>query len=337
MELRIGKAMDIETTKNAVISTLKNGGVVVIRTDTIYGIIALASHKDAVRKVYEAKHRNPLKQCIVLITKSPQNSSYGAFITDFSAKASLPTSVIVPASNEPEWLLLGGDTIAYRVTRDPLLVSIIEAVGPVIAPSANPEGLAPANTIDEARAYFGDSVDYYVDGGEVPEDIAASEILKLNSENIVEVIRSQFTGQAQVAMPVKPHHSAGGLIFKDNKVLLIYSQPPRNSYDFPKGTLDEGESSETAAVREVFEETGYKTRILGFIDSTHYYLQTPKGEWRLKTVDYYLLESIDGIEHEAQREAHETFENVWLSIEDAKRLLTREINKQLFEKALKLR
>ena len=326
-----------QSIKNDVVKTLQVGGVVVIRTDTIYGIIALASNKEAVQKVYQVKHRDPTKQCIVLITKPLKNAQYGTFIEDFSAKATLPTSVIVPASDEADWLLLGGDTIAYRVTRDPLLAAIIDEVGPVIAPSANPEGLEPARTIDQARAFFGDAVDYYVDGGEVPETVAASEILKLNRENIIEIIRSQFTDKSHVGAFVKPHHSAGGLIFKDDKVLLIYSPAPRNSYDFPKGTLNEGEPSEDAAVREVFEETGYKTKVIQFIDSTHYYFQTPEGEWRLKTVDYYLLESIDDIEHDAQRESHETFENIWVPIDDAGRLLTREINKQLYKKALKLR
>jgi L-threonylcarbamoyladenylate synthase len=37
--------------------------------------------------------------------------------------------------------------------------------GPLVEPSANPEGLPPAETVDEARKYFGESADFYVDGG----------------------------------------------------------------------------------------------------------------------------------------------------------------------------
>jgi L-threonylcarbamoyladenylate synthase len=98
--------------------------------------------------------------------------------------------VILPKTNEHDWVLRGGDTVAYRVVRDDFLKRVVQAVGPVIAPSANPEGLPPARTIEEAKAYFGDAVDVYIDGGEVPEDIQASRIIEVAADGTVNVIRS---------------------------------------------------------------------------------------------------------------------------------------------------
>ncbi len=330
--------MSFQTDLDALSTTLLNGGIAVVRTDTIYGIIALASNEQAVEKVFTAKKRDTSKQCIILVDQVDQAAPYAQKINDFSGNATLPTSVVVPVVDEAAWLHRGGSTIAYRVTKDPLLKAVINKVGPVIAPSANPEGLEPATNSAEARAYFGDTVDLYIDGGQVPDDVAASEILKINEDETVEVLRSQFEHEiSNNKLVLKKHHSAGGLIFNNTKVLLIHWDPPRDTYDFPKGHLDEGESSEAAAVREVYEETGYKTKIINHIDTHGFYYQNSKGKWGYKTVDYYLLESVDGIEYPAVREPHETFENVWVSIDDAPNIITRPINVEIFNKALLLR
>lgn len=175
---------------HTITSALERGGIAVVRTDTIYGIIALASNESAVEKVYAAKHRDLSKQCIVLVARPEGAGVHAPEIAQYSAASDLPTSVIVPASTEPTWLLRGGDSIAYRVVRDPFLKEVVAAVGPVIAPSANPEGLPPARTIEEARMYFGDSVDAYIDGGEVPETVQASHIIQLHPDGTVTTVRS---------------------------------------------------------------------------------------------------------------------------------------------------
>lgn len=181
--------MTTEQAFTEITEELKRGGIAVVRTDTIYGIIALAENEAAVEKVYTAKHRNPAKQCIVLIPSATSVLAHAQQIAQYSAPDQPPTSVIVPKSNEPAWLLRGGEAIAYRVVRDALLKQVVEAVGPVIAPSANPEGMEPARTIEEAQAYFGDSVDVYVDGGEVPEDVQASRIIQVGRDGSVTTIR----------------------------------------------------------------------------------------------------------------------------------------------------
>lgn len=174
---------------NNLTEVLANGGIAVVRTDTIYGIIARASKKRAVEKVYTVKNRDPSKQCIILIPGSGSVREHSAIISKYSTPEQPPTSIIVPKTNEDDWLLRGGDTIAYRVVRDDFLKKVVQAVGPVIAPSANPEGMPPARTIEEARAYFGDTVDIYVDGGEVPESTQASRIISVGDDGTVTVVR----------------------------------------------------------------------------------------------------------------------------------------------------
>lgn len=171
-------------------TVLANGGIAVVRTDTIYGIIGRASKRKAVEKIYEVKSRDPSKQCIVLIPGSGTIREHSATIAKFSTPDQSPTSVIVPVIDQHDWLTRGGSTLAYRVVRDEFLKKIVQAVGPVIAPSANPEGLPPARTIEEAKAYFGDAVDIYIDGGEVPEEVQASRIVEVKLDGTVNVVRN---------------------------------------------------------------------------------------------------------------------------------------------------
>jgi 8-oxo-dGTP pyrophosphatase MutT (NUDIX family) len=131
-------------------------------------------------------------------------------------------------------------------------------------------------------------------------------------------------------------HSAGGLLFDKNNVLLIHWDPPRSSYDYPKGTIDPNETPEQACVREVLEETGFNTKIVEFIGQTHYEYDWIDGTHHEKTVDYFLLENTNISELVPKRELHETFQNVWLSVDRAMELLTRDIDKEILTKALAL-
>ena len=132
-------------------------------------------------------------------------------------------------------------------------------------------------------------------------------------------------------------HSAGGLIFKDGQVLLINWEPPRSSYDFPKGTIEPGESPEEACVREVFEETGYRTKVGEYIGQTRYEYDWSDGVHHDKRVDYYLLELTDGIATQPKREPYETFENTWRSVDEALVLLTKDMDKAILQKALAIK
>lgn len=170
-------------------STLRAGGVVVLRTDTIYGIVASADNQQACDKVFELKQRNTDKACIVLIADDRQmwDGVSRAVFADTLPRLddTYPCSVIVPVGGHtPSWIHHGDQTVAFRVPhRAPWLVQVLRESGPIIAPSANPQGEKPAKTIDEAIAYFGDGVDLYVDGGEVPPN-EASHIYKFTGTEL---------------------------------------------------------------------------------------------------------------------------------------------------------
>ena len=156
---------DLDTPQ--LIEMIKTGAVGVIRTDTLYGVVTSATNKESVERVYQVKNRSADKPVLVLIADQSQLfDPIPDELTD--ALADLwpgPNSVAIPSPSAPDWLRHSDLTVAYRIPDDARLQRFLAATGPLIAPSANPEGLTPAKSIGEAQGYFGDTVDFYVDGG----------------------------------------------------------------------------------------------------------------------------------------------------------------------------
>jgi len=126
----------------------------------------------------------------------------------------------------------------------------------------------------------------------------------------------------------QPHdliRAAGGVLFRTSrrgrdKVAVVYREA-RGDWTFPKGKLDEGESFEEAALREVVEETGITAVIRRFVGSTNYTHR--KG--RPKIVAYYLMEAISG-EFAPNEEVDELR---WVTLDEAGELLTWDRDQEL--------
>lgn len=124
----------------------------------------------------------------------------------------------------------------------------------------------------------------------------------------------------QLRNEVTRKHSAGGVVLHEGKVLTI-SWTDQDYVCFPKGGIDSGETSEQAAVREVWEETGYRVQIVAPIRSWSYDYEDAGLRYQ-KKVDYYTMHLINDAPPTPHREPGENFENLWLSVEEAMRRLT---------------
>jgi L-threonylcarbamoyladenylate synthase len=150
---------------------LLRGGVVVMPTDTIYGIVGQALNKKTVERLYVVRHRNPAKPFIVLISSLLDLKKFGVSLS--SSQKSFcekvwpgKVSIILPCRGKSfSYLHRGTNSLAFRMPKPAWLRSLIRKTGPLVAPSANPEGLKPAQTVGEARNYFDGTVDMYVSGG----------------------------------------------------------------------------------------------------------------------------------------------------------------------------
>ena len=176
------------------IQTLSAGGVVVMPTDTVYGMVAKAENPTAVNRIYTIRKRNTDKPCIILVSKISDMEKFGIKLTNTQREALSklwpgPVSIGFPCEgNDFAYLHRGTNSLAFRLPSSMELQLLLSATGPLIAPSANPEGLPVAGNINIAREYFGDLVDMYVDGGEVTA--TASKIIRLDEDGNMEVIRA---------------------------------------------------------------------------------------------------------------------------------------------------
>ena len=94
-------------------------------------------------------------------------------------------------------------------------------------------------------------------------------------------------------MKTEHHRSAGGLIVYNARLLLIATQKGKR-WQLPKGHIEEGETPEQAAIREVQEETGVTGRIVAPLPGVEYWF-IEKGPRRIhKKVDYFLLDYVSG-------------------------------------------
>jgi 8-oxo-dGTP diphosphatase len=108
--------------------------------------------------------------------------------------------------------------------------------------------------------------------------------------------------------------AAGGVVVRDGRVLVVH-RPRYDDWSLPKGKLEDGESWEEAALREVQEETGVGGRLVRELDDDHYIDR--KG--RPKRVRWWLMEAVAIDGHEPDREVDEVR---WVPLEQAGRLLS---------------
>jgi tRNA threonylcarbamoyl adenosine modification protein (Sua5/YciO/YrdC/YwlC family) len=167
----------------------KPGTIGVIPTDTVYGLAAKARDQEAVKRLYGLKDRDS-KPGTVIASNIEQLVELGLkrrYLKAVSDYWPAPLSVIIPCGNELSYLHLGKYGLAVRLPDDKDLIVLLDKVGPLLTSSANISGQEPANTVEEARNYFKDKVDFYIDGGDL-SGRQPSTIVRV-VDDAVEVIR----------------------------------------------------------------------------------------------------------------------------------------------------
>lgn len=155
-------------------TVLKNDGVVILPTDTIYGVASSAFSKKAILRMYEIKGRNKKKPFIVLISDLKDLEKFWIDYSLIKTNKIIQklfksrVSILFSCSDKNfSYLHRGTKKIAFRLItkKNKNLFNLLKKVGPIATSSANPEGLKPAETISEAKKYFGDKIDLYISTG----------------------------------------------------------------------------------------------------------------------------------------------------------------------------
>jgi L-threonylcarbamoyladenylate synthase len=172
------------------IELLKKGGVGVMPTDTVYGLVARAQDPIAVARMYALKDRDH-KPGTVIAASVEQLADLGV-PKDHLDKVSKwwpnPLSVETPLGANLSYLHQDTGRQGFRVVADETVRKVLEQTGPLVTSSANHPGKPGSVTVQEAVDYFGDRVDFYVDGGDLTGR-APSTIIKINDDGSIEIIR----------------------------------------------------------------------------------------------------------------------------------------------------
>lgn len=159
---------------------INQGKVGVIPTDTVYGLCAKANDRQAVKKLYglKARESKPGTLIAVDIEQLVELGLKKRYLTPFEHYWPGAISIIIPTGFTLDYLHLGKMSLAVRIPKNDNLQNLLMQTGPLATTSANLPGEHPADTIEQAHKYFGDKLDFYVDGG----------ILSGQSSTIIQVI-----------------------------------------------------------------------------------------------------------------------------------------------------
>ncbi|HSW64842.1 MAG TPA: L-threonylcarbamoyladenylate synthase [Dissulfurispiraceae bacterium] len=207
-------------------SAVKNGGVVVFPTETVYGVGADAFNEKAISRIYRMKGRpasNPL-----IVHEATAEKAF-QLTTSRNGKAEIlanhfwpgPLTLVLPAHHSvPPPVTAGLPTVAIRVPGHPVARAFIHAAGsPIAAPSANPSGFLSPVTALHAADFVYDAPDVIIDGGECRFGIESTVISLTNQVPLLlrhgalplEAIR-RLIGEVRVADPLRSAMQSPGMM-----------------------------------------------------------------------------------------------------------------------------
>jgi L-threonylcarbamoyladenylate synthase len=150
---------------------IRRGQLIVLPTDTVYGIAADAFDPEAVEALLEAKGRGREMPPPVLVSSATTADALAASLPDY-ARALIkafwpgPLTIVARQQKSLQWDL--GDTrgtVAVRMPDHAVALEILERTGPLAVSSANTTGLPAATSADQAEEMVGDAVEVVIDGG----------------------------------------------------------------------------------------------------------------------------------------------------------------------------
>lgn len=154
-------------------SIIKNDGIVLFPTETVYGIGANGLSSTAVEKVYKAKGRSTKNPINLLVSNIDMIESIAKDITKMEYKlmeAFFPgpfTIILKKKDIVPNIVTAGGDTVGVRMPSGEIARKLVEEAGaPIAAPSANLSGKPSGTNLNDIIEDFQNKVDYIIDGGD---------------------------------------------------------------------------------------------------------------------------------------------------------------------------
>ena len=151
---------------------IRNGALVAVPTETVYGLAGNGLDASAVSRIYEVKGRPAVKPLSLMV---PGEEAMDLYCRDVPKQARAlaakfwpgPLTIVLPAKEEiPGIVLAGGKTVGLRCPDHPLTLALLRECGlPLAAPSANPSGEPSPKTAEQVLGYFDGKIEAVIDGG----------------------------------------------------------------------------------------------------------------------------------------------------------------------------
>lgn len=178
--LPTGTDEEREAALEAATLAIRRGRLVVLPTDTVYGVAADAFDPAAVRALLAAKGRGRDMPPPVLISAATTADALAVGLPGYARSLMEhfwpgPLTLVARQQESLQWDL--GETrgtVAIRIPDDELARELLERTGPLAVSSANRTGAPAATTASDAHEQLGDSVEVYVDGGPTPGNVPST-------------------------------------------------------------------------------------------------------------------------------------------------------------------
>ncbi len=164
----------------AAVAALRRGELVVLPTDTVYGLGADAFAPDAVAAILAAKGRGREMPPPVLIPSVQTLDGLATHIPVYARDLIRafwpgPLTLVFVAQSSLMWDLgETNGTVAVRMPKDDMALKLLDVIGPMAVTSANVSGQTPAKTILEAQAQLGSAVSVYLDAGPCSDSLPST-------------------------------------------------------------------------------------------------------------------------------------------------------------------
>ncbi len=179
----------------------EEGSVLLLPTETVYGLMCLWSDDIARNKIYKIKQRDTKKPFQMLISNIEMLKSYNVILCD---KAKQIIEEFCPGPITIILSTTGGDTIGFRMPQHKFMLNLIQKLNkPLAATSANISGEQPILTVNEATASFAENQpDLIIDDGPIKNTAKASTVIQIIN-NEIKVLREGIISLEMILSTVK--------------------------------------------------------------------------------------------------------------------------------------
>lgn len=184
--LNVEKTIEDKKLKE-VANIIRDGGIVVFPTETVYGIGANGLKETAIKKLYEVKQRPINKPISLLVNSIEMIEEIAKDITEIEydlIKRFFPgplTIVLKKREIVPDIVTAGFNTVGIRMPENEIALKLIEYAGvPIATPSANISGRPSGTNLKEIMKDFNNKVDYFIDGGISKIGVASTIVQVIN-------------------------------------------------------------------------------------------------------------------------------------------------------------